>query len=82
MRPLPVVDRASPPPAANCAFAGGCGDGPAAELPPDVAALVQDHPCYSEEAHRHFARLQEVLRGTPPPWLRKALGAPAPISEE
>jgi nitrogen fixation protein NifX len=29
------------------------------------------------------AKLQEVLRGTPPPWLRKALGAGAPkIAEE
>ncbi|BDG10844.1 nitrogen fixation protein NifX [Anaeromyxobacter paludicola] len=26
-------------------------------------------------------RLQEVLRGTPPPWLRKALAAPAPDAD-
>lgn len=32
-----------------------------------------------------IARLQQVLRGTPPPWLRKALGiapAPRPTAEE
>ena len=25
-----------------------------------------------------IAKLQGVLKGTPPPWLRKAIGAPAP----
>ncbi len=30
-----------------------------------------------------IARLQGVLKGNPPPWLRKAIGAPAPaIAEE
>lgn len=31
-----------------------------------------------------IAKLQEVLRGTPPPWLRKAMngGAPAPAADE
>ncbi len=28
-----------------------------------------------------IARLQEVLRGTPPPWLRKAMGAAAGTAE-
>jgi nitrogen fixation protein NifB len=55
MSPLPVLDRAAP--AANCTFARGCGDAPGAALPADVAALVRNHPCYSEEAHHHFARL-------------------------
>jgi nitrogen fixation protein NifB len=54
---LPVLERsAPPPPAANCTFAQGCGDA-APTLPKDVAALVADHPCYSEEAHHHFARM-------------------------
>jgi nitrogen fixation protein NifB len=30
-------------------------------LPDDVAALVRDHPCYSEEAHHHFARMHVAV---------------------
>jgi nitrogen fixation protein NifB len=68
--PLPVLpDRVTAklggqPPAANCGFARGCGDAekqPPAALPPDVAALVADHPCYSEEAHHHFARMHVAV---------------------
>lgn len=58
---LPVVDPAVSP-AANCAFAGGCGDeGPAPAPPPDAAALARNHPCYSEEAHHHFARIHVAV---------------------
>jgi len=57
---LPVFG-APAAPAANCGFARGCGDAAGAELPPDVAALVRDHPCYSEEAHHHFARLHVAV---------------------
>ena len=47
----------APEQAGNCTFAAGCGTrGPPAP-PADAAALVASHPCYSEEAHRHFARL-------------------------
>jgi nitrogen fixation protein NifB len=60
---LPVVASAAPPRAANCTFGGGCGDAPAPELPADVAALVRNHPCYSEEAHHHFARLHVAVAG-------------------
>jgi len=31
--------------------------GSGSALPPDIAAKVEDHPCYSEEAHHHFARM-------------------------
>jgi len=57
--PLTVLDGAKKPPAANCGFGGGCGTATNAppQAPPDVAALVKNHPCYSEEAHHHFARL-------------------------
>jgi nitrogen fixation protein NifB len=51
------------PPAANCGFGKGCGDAqqqPAA-LPSDVAALVANHPCYSEDAHHHFARMHVAV---------------------
>jgi nitrogen fixation protein NifB len=58
---LPVLaSPAAAPPAANCTFGGGCGDAPPS-LPADVAALVADHPCYSEEAHHHFARMHVAV---------------------
>ena len=61
MSPLPTI---GPPelPAANCGFARGCADSQPAALPADdVAALVKDHPCYSEEAHHHFARMHVAV---------------------
>jgi nitrogen fixation protein NifB len=66
MSPLPVIpDPAAAlrgaKPAANCGFARGCGDQQPAALPPDVSALVKDHPCYSEEAHHHFARMHVAV---------------------
>ena len=61
---LPVVDgdlRASP--AANCTFGGGCAEAdlPVRPLPADVAARVRNHPCYSQEAHHHFARMHVAV---------------------
>ena len=37
----------------------GCGDshGRKPGLPAHIQAKIQDHPCYSEEAHHHFARM-------------------------
>jgi nitrogen fixation protein NifB len=67
MSSLPILDLASPAtPAANCTFAGGCGDvQPAAAIvqgqPPDAAALARNHPCYSDEAHHHFARMHVAV---------------------
>ena len=61
MSKLPIVDRATPPQAANCTFAKGCGDEPGPALPADLAELVRDHPCYSEEAHHHFARMHVAV---------------------
>ena len=57
----PAVLRGVKQPAANCGFARGCGDAQPAALPADVAALVKDHPCYSEEAHHHFARMHVAV---------------------
>lgn len=60
---LPVLDAAAPVgehlPAANCMFGGGCGEAgePARPLPADLAEKVRNHPCYSQEAHHHFARM-------------------------
>ncbi len=64
MKPrLPVLDAASPLAAANCGFGGGCGDAAVSPpaLPPDVAARVASHPCYSQEAHHHFARMHVAV---------------------
>jgi len=62
---LPVApDGPGSLPAANCGFARGCGDAsqqPSQALPPDLAALVRDHPCYSEEAHHHVARMHVAV---------------------
>jgi nitrogen fixation protein NifB len=61
MSALPVLTAARPEPAANCTFARGCGDAQPPPLPPDIAALVAEHPCYSEEAHHHFARMHVAV---------------------
>lgn len=31
------------------------------DLPDDIRRRVQDHPCYSEEAHHHFARMHAAV---------------------
>jgi nitrogen fixation protein NifB len=58
-----IVVAAATPRAANCTFGGGCAGAPAPELTEDVAELVRNHPCYSEEAHHHFARLHVAVAG-------------------
>ena len=46
---------------AGCA-AKACGPAaPQAELPAEVQAKVQDHPCYSEDAHQYFARMHVAV---------------------
>src|ERR1035438_1711436 len=37
---------------ASCGSAAGQGD-----LPTDIWEKVKNHPCYSEEAHHHYARI-------------------------
>ncbi|MDR3087203.1 MAG: nitrogenase cofactor biosynthesis protein NifB [Azoarcus sp.] len=46
----------------GCA-AGGCGTALDAlsHLPKHLRARVQDHPCYSEEAHHYFARMHVAV---------------------
>jgi nitrogen fixation protein NifB len=56
---LPVLGGAPAPETANCKFGGGCGDEP--ELPASIAEKVKNHPCYSEEAHHHFARMHVAV---------------------
>ena len=47
------------PPAAACVSA--CGADPEGELPKHIRDRVQDHPCYSEQAHRRFARMHVAV---------------------
>jgi len=59
---LPVLAATAKRPAANCQFRGGCGDAaPPPELPADIDAKVKNHPCYSEQAHHHFARMHVAV---------------------
>ncbi|MQY52168.1 nitrogenase cofactor biosynthesis protein NifB [Rhodocyclus tenuis] len=57
---LPVT--APPTPTGGCS-AQGCGSSERqqAGLPDDIRRRVQDHPCYSEEAHHHFARMHAAV---------------------
>lgn len=43
--------------------AGACGSSSArvAALPEAIRARVADHPCYSEDAHHHFARMHAAV---------------------
>ncbi len=60
---LPVIE-SKPSPSGACQ-AGGCGADngrmAGAGLPDALRARVQDHPCYSEEAHHHFARMHVAV---------------------
>ncbi|MDD5298134.1 MAG: nitrogenase cofactor biosynthesis protein NifB [Rhodocyclaceae bacterium] len=57
---LPVIGNAQA--AGGCA-SGGCGSAPdaLAHLPDHIRLKVQDHPCYSEEAHHYFARMHVAV---------------------
>ncbi len=65
-RPLTAmtVEVAAPAGCGTTSVAGkaGCGSsqGPA-ELPAAIWEKVKDHPCYSEEAHHHFARMHVAV---------------------
>ena len=57
---LPVIANTA---AAGGCSASGCGTTPDAlcHLPDNIRARVQDHPCYSEEAHHYFARMHVAV---------------------
>ncbi|THF62219.1 nitrogenase cofactor biosynthesis protein NifB [Pseudothauera rhizosphaerae] len=59
---LPVISNAAPETGGGCS-SSGCGSAPdaLAHLPDHIRAKVQDHPCYSEEAHHHFARMHVAV---------------------
>ena len=41
---------------ASCGSSGGPDD-----MPPDIWEKVKNHPCYSEEAHHHYARMHVAV---------------------
>ena len=60
---LPVISNSAPKAEGGGCASSGCGSsGDAlAHLPEHIRAKVQDHPCYSEEAHHHFARMHVAV---------------------
>ena len=58
---LPVLQN-SLPNMGGCS-AGSCGSSAAqmSGMSDDIRQRVQDHPCYSEEAHHHFARMHAAV---------------------
>ncbi|MFO1327631.1 MAG: nitrogenase cofactor biosynthesis protein NifB [Rubrivivax sp.] len=62
-----AVSSAVPAPATGCSTSGGAGtsscgssDGPD-DMPAEVWEKVKNHPCYSEEAHHHYARMHVAV---------------------
>jgi nitrogen fixation protein NifB len=47
--------------ACGTATKGGCGSGSSSNLPKHIQDKVHDHPCYSAEAHHHFARMHVAV---------------------
>ena len=51
----------------GCGTSGGsgkasCGSGAGEnDLPPEIWEKVKNHPCYSEEAHHHYARMHVAV---------------------
>ncbi|MDX9837988.1 MAG: radical SAM protein, partial [Azoarcus sp.] len=60
---LPVISNAAPPSAGGGCSESGCGTEADAlsHLPDHIRSKVQDHPCYSEEAHHYFARMHVAV---------------------
>ncbi|NJD24145.1 MAG: nitrogenase cofactor biosynthesis protein NifB [Betaproteobacteria bacterium] len=60
---LPVISNSGPQAEGGGCAASGCGTAPdaLAHLPDHIRAKVQDHPCYSEQAHHYFARMHVAV---------------------
>ncbi|WP_303786991.1 nitrogenase cofactor biosynthesis protein NifB [Azovibrio restrictus] len=60
---LPVISNTAPAASGGGCSSAGCGTAPdaLAHLPDHIRAKVQDHPCYSEEAHHYFARMHVAV---------------------
>ncbi len=60
---LKVIGPSSANPAGSVCGASGCGgsNDQLAHLPETVREKVRNHPCYSEEAHHHYARMHVAV---------------------
>jgi nitrogen fixation protein NifB len=60
---LPVISNNAPAAEGGGCASSGCGTAPdgLAHLPDHIRAKVQDHPCYSEQAHHYFARMHVAV---------------------
>jgi nitrogen fixation protein NifB len=60
---LPLTDNPLSQPNSGGCSAKRCGStaGQMNGLPDDIRRKVQDHPCYSEEAHHYFARMHAAV---------------------
>ena len=63
MLELKVASRAGVGSSAEGCASSGCGGSSAAlsHLPEHIRAKVHNHPCYSEEAHHHYARMHVAV---------------------
>ena len=59
--PLSVGGSGSKAGGCSTATKGGCGSGSSSGLPQHIQDKVHDHPCYSAEAHNHFARMHVAV---------------------
>ncbi|NMG44450.1 nitrogenase cofactor biosynthesis protein NifB [Aromatoleum toluvorans] len=59
--PLTVARSAATDSGCSTAQQGGCGSASSSALPEHIRARVHDHPCYSAEAHHHFARMHVAV---------------------
>ncbi|MDR2688677.1 MAG: nitrogenase cofactor biosynthesis protein NifB [Azoarcus sp.] len=57
---LPVISNAAIP-NSGCRSGATADRGALAHLPDHIRVRVQDHPCYSEEAHHYFARMHVAV---------------------
>ena len=55
----PLSRRAAAPPAGGKASCGSSA--PQSDLPPEIWEKVKNHPCYSEQAHHHYARMHVAV---------------------
>jgi len=67
LRTKRAVSMTLPEAGGGCSSAGGdgkasCGSsGGPDDMPPEIWDKVKNHPCYSEEAHHHFARMHVAV---------------------
>ncbi len=59
---LPILNVVNNSDAEGCKSKGSCGssDGPQ-DMDPETWEKVKNHPCYSEEAHHHYARMHVAV---------------------